>query len=282
MNDIAVLIDSGTDVPQEYIERFGMFVLPLVINYAALSYRDRVDITPEQVIDRLELEIPKTSLPSITDAVVMLKRIAKKGYHHVVVVTISSGLSGTHNLLRVAAEQVPALDVRLIDTKNIGIGAGITAIRAGELVEQGLAIDEVESALKVNIKKTKIFFCVSTLKYLQKGGRIGLVTAAVGALLGIQPVISCNDDGIYYTAKKVRGNKQAIETAVAMTEELAKNQKRFDLLVAHAGAEEKARQIMQELSTRIKGYTRLIFAPVSPALAVHTGPGLIGVGLQVY
>lgn len=282
MHDIAILIDSGTDVPQEYIESYGMFVLPLIINYAALSYRDRVDITPEQVIDRLELEIPKTSLPSITDAVVMLKRIAKKGYRHVVAVTISSGLSGTHNLLRVAAEQVPELDVRLIDTKNIGIGAGVTAIRAAELIEQALNIDEVEAALKANLKKTKIFFCVSTLKYLQKGGRIGLVTAAMGTLLGIQPVISCNDDGIYYTVKKVRGAKQAIETAIGLTEELAGNHKRFDLLVAHAGAEERARQIMQDLAGRVKGYTRLIFAPVSPALAVHTGPGLIGMGVQVY
>ena len=279
MNKIAILIDSGTDVPQEYVEKYGMYMLSLNIQYEDACYRDRVDITPQEVMDRLETEIPKTSLPSPAETQELLKKIYDDGYRQVLAVTISSGLSGTNNMLRLMAEECEeGMDVRVIDTKNIGIGAGVTAIRAAELVAEGKTLDETVEALNAMIPNTKVFFCVDTLKYLQKGGRIGLVTAKVGTLLGIRPIISCNEEGIYYTVQKARGVKAALTGALDQVVKAAEGFKKVRLLVAHAGAEERARLMAEELGKRIKG--EIIFAPVSPALVVHTGPGLLGVGVQ--
>ena len=282
MKNIAILTDSGTNVPQEYVERYGIHVLPLGINYAALSYRDRVDITAEQVIDRLDLEVPKTSLPSVEEVLFTLRQIRAQGIRQVLAVTISSGLSGTYSMFRMVAKEFEELDVRVIDTRNIGIGAGAAVIRAAELAARGLGLDDVEKRIRSGLQRTRVFFCVDTLKYLQKGGRIGLVTAAVGSLLGIRPVISCNDDGVYYMVKKARGAKAALDAAMDQVVRLAEGQSRFDLLVAHAGAEKRANAAAAALAEKLPNHRTLIFTPVSPALVVHTGPGLVGIGIYAY
>ena len=278
MSEIAILIDSGTDVPQEYVTKYGMYMLPLTINYEDRTYHDRVDITSEEVMERLETEIPKTSLPSMGDTHALLRRIYDDGFRKVLIITISSGLSGTFNMMRLVAEEIDDMDIRLIDTKNIGIGAGVTAIRAAELIEEGKSLDEIEDTLNRLIIRTKVFFCVDTLKYLQKGGRIGLVTAAVGTLLGIRPVISCNEDGVYYTVHKARGAKAAVETSMKYLADIADGCEKFRVLVAHVGQPERAEKIADALKSRLN--CEVIVAPISPALAVHTGPGLLGVGIQ--
>ncbi len=278
MSRIAIFVDSGTDVPEEYIRRYGIYMLPLTIQYEHQCFHDRVDITPEEVMQRLETEIPKTSLPSMGEAQDLFRKIHADGFRQVLVVTISSGLSGTCNLLRLAAAEMPDMDIRLVDTKNIGIGAGITAIRAAELAEQGKTMDEILPILEKLIRQTKVYFCVDTLRYLQKGGRIGLVSAAVGTLLGIRPVISCNEEGIYYTVHKARGARAAVSSAVRCVLEAAQGHSNLRVLVAHTGAPEQAAKLAEELKAHLD--CQLIIAPISPALVVHTGPGLLGVGVQ--
>ena len=279
MNDIAVLFDSGTDVPQEYVEKYGMYMLPLTISYEQGTYHDRVDIEPQQVIDRLKEEIPKTSLPSMGEAADLFRSMEEKGIRQVICVTISSGLSGTNHMLQVVAADFPQMDIRVVDTKNIGIGAGITAIRAAELIAEGKNLEETVAELERLVSSTKVFFCVETLEYLQKGGRIGLVTAKVGTLLGIRPIISCNDQGIYYTVQKARGAKAAFDGVINQVVKAAAGHRKVRLLVAHAGAEDKARAAAEKFRETMD--FEIVFAPVSPALVVHTGPGLLGVGYQI-
>jgi DegV family protein with EDD domain len=277
---IAILTDSGTDTPPEYIEKYNIFVAPLVINYKEGEYRDRIDITPEEVAKRLATEIPKTSLPSggvITD---ILEKVKEQGYEKLLVITISSGLSGTFGLMKVVSENFKGLDIRFVDTKNIGLGAGLTVVRACELIEKGLDIDEIEPKLQSALKNTKLFFCVATLEYLKKGGRIGLVTGIVGTALGIKPVISCNEDGIYYTAKISRGRQKSLESACDMIEEYSKGSPRYNLAVAHAGAPEEAASMAEAMKKRLGGIVNVFFGQISPSLVVHTGPAVIGIGLQ--
>jgi len=283
MRDIAILVDSGTDVPKELVERYGIFVLPLMVNYEAMSFRDGVDITTDQVIDRLDMEIPRTSLPSPASVIAALREIYERGIRQVMAVTISSGLSGVYNLVRVVAQEFEGLDIRVLDTKNIGIGAGMIAVRAAEYAETGMTMDELERRLGELVVSTKVFFCIPSLKFLQRGGRIGRVNAAVGTLLGIRPVIACDEKGVYYTVKKARGEAAAIETAVSLAAaEAIKAPRKFRLAVTYSGSSGPARRVFEELERRVPGAARAFFGSVSSALAVHTGPGLIGVGVQTY
>lgn len=282
MRNVAIVVDSGTDIPKKYRERYGIFELPLHIQYEALSYRDKIDITTEQVIDRLEMEIPRTSLPSVGEILLLLRKIRAKGFRDVIVVTISSALSGTCGILRMAAREAKGLRVRVVDSKSISLGAGITAIRAAELAESGMTMEQILPRLQLAIEQTKVFLCADTLKYMQKSGRINARTAAMGTIFGIRPIFSCNAEGAYYAVGKVRGSREVVDALVEQVAAAVGEAKRFDLVVAHICAKKRAKELEKALRQRLPGCGRLIVTQVGPALAVHSGPGLIGAGVQVF
>lgn len=277
---IAILVDSGCDVPLEYRDRYKMYVAPLTIIYKDREYQDGVEIDPATVYSRLSEEIPSTSLPSPAVVSALFKQIKADGYDKVIVVVISSGLSGTFNTLSSFGPQPEGLEAYYVDTKNIGIGSGFAAIRAGELIGQGLPFAEVCSQVETAVKNTRLFFCVSTLEYLIKGGRIGLVAGVAGMLLNVKPVISCNEDGIYYTVGKARGREKSLELALQKAVEFAEGAKEFNIAVVQGAAEAEGKALMASMKKRLPDFRYAIEEQLTPALVVHTGPGLIGVGVQ--
>ncbi|HZL05816.1 MAG TPA: DegV family protein [Coriobacteriia bacterium] len=277
---IAILVDSGSDVPMEYRDRYSMYVAPLTIIYKDAEYRDGVDIQPEDVFRRFAEEIPSTSLPSPSAVVETFRQIRADGYEKVIVVAISSGLSGTYEMLRSHGPAPEGLEAYYVDTKNIGIGSGFSAIRAGELIETGLPFTDVCRKVEEAAQHTKLFFCVSTLKYLAKGGRIGLVAARVGTILDLKPVISCNEDGVYDTVAKARGRKRSLRLALEKTVEAAAGATEYNITVMHGAAKEEADELLAALKERLPNSRYAVEGQITPALVVHTGPGLIGVGVQ--
>jgi DegV family protein with EDD domain len=277
---IAILVDSCTDVPKEYRDRYHMYVVPLTIIYKDAEYRDGVDIQPEDVFARFADEIPSTSLPSPATIAEVFARIKADGYDKVIAVLISSGLSGTYELIRGFGPAPEGLETCYVDTRNIGIGSGFTAIRAGELIAQGLPFAEVCRQVEVAARHTKLFFCVSTLEYLVKGGRIGLVSGMVGTILDLKPVISCNDAGVYHTVAKARGRKKSLDLALEKAVEFAAGAKQYNITVMHGAAKEEADKLLEALKARLPDFGYAVEGQITPALVVHTGPGLIGIGVQ--
>ncbi|MEA5075346.1 MAG: DegV family protein [Coriobacteriia bacterium] len=277
---IAILVDSGSDVPREYREKYHMYVAPLTIIYKDREYQDGVDIDPQAVYDRFAEEIPSTSLPSPAVVTGLFKQIKADGYDKVIVVAISSGLSGTFNMLTNFGPSPEGLEAHYVDTKNIGIGSGFAAIRAGELIEQGLPFDEVCRGVEDAVRNTTLFFCVSTLEYLVKGGRIGLVAGMVGQLLNVKPVIACNEDGIYYTVGKARGREKSLRLALEKAVEFAEGATEYNIAVVQGAAEDEGTALMAAMKKRLPDFRYAIEEQLTPALVVHTGPGLIGIGVQ--
>jgi DegV family protein with EDD domain len=277
---IAILVDSCSDVPREYRERYGMYVVPLSIIYKDAEYRDGVDIQPEEVFARFAEEIPSTSLPSPATVAEVFRQIKADGYEKVIAVLISSGLSGTYELVRSFGDAPEGLEAYYVDTKNIGIGSGFSAIRAGELIEAGLPFTEICREVEVAARNTKLFFCVSTLEYLIKGGRIGQVAGMVGTILDLKPVISCNEDGIYYTVAKARGRKKSLKLALDKAIEFAAGAEQYSITVMHGAAQSEADELLASMKTLLPEYRYAIEGQITPALVVHTGPGLIGIGVQ--
>lgn len=277
---IAILVDSGSDVPKEYREKYGMYLIPLTIIYKDAEYRDGIDIQAEDVYERFAQEIPSTSLPSPSTVAEAFKQIKADGYEKVIAVTISSGLSGTHETVRSFGPNPEGLEAYYVDTKNIGIGSGFSAIRAGELIEKGLSFDEVCKGVEYAAKHTKLYFCVSTLEYLVKGGRIGRVAGMLGQILDLKPVISCDEDGIYYTVAKARGRKKSLKLALDKAVEFANGAKDYSITVMHGMAKEEADELLRELKSQLANFRISIEGQITPALVVHTGPGLIGIGVQ--
>jgi DegV family protein with EDD domain len=279
-NKIALIIDSGTDVPPEIIERYGMYVLPITINFSDGSYRDKIDIRPEEVYRRLAVEIPTSSQPTPYEISEVLSRAVEDGYDKAVIVTISSGLSGTHDNVTSIARERTDVECLVVDTLNIGLGAGFTAIAAGAMIADGVPFDQLEAKLTRRAKDTKIFFGVETLKYLKAGGRIGEVTYLVGNLLGIRPIITCGADGRYHIAQKARGRTASIKRMLDLAREVAATFRDYNLAVVHGDAEREMQQILLDVRTLFPRVREVFTGQISPALVVHTGPGLLGIGVQ--
>lgn len=278
---IAILVDSGCDVPSTLAQANNIYEIPLKIIYKEKSFTDKVTITAKEIYDRLPIEIPKTSLPEGAVIQDIFKKILSDGYEQLIAVTISSGLSGTFNAVRLIAQDFPQLETFLFDTKNIGIGAGVHAIMAAEMIAEGASFEQITTTLSNNIDKSKLFFSVATLEYLQKGGRIGLVSAVLGNALKLNPIITCNEDGIYHTVAKSRGRKKSLEKTVSLVKEFVGNHQKVRLLVAHGDAEKEALALVHVLKTAIPQASEVLVDQISPALVVHTGPGLIGLGAQL-
>lgn len=278
---IAILTDSGTDVPPELVEQYGIYVIPLKIIYKDRTYTDKVDISPEEVYERLPIEVPSTSLPDGEAITEIFDQIKSDGYERVLAITISSGLSGTFNIVRLISESIPALDIFCRDTKNIGIAAGLQVIAAAKMLDEGISWEALKEKTAANAARGRIFFNVATLEYLQKGGRIGLVAAVLGTALKLNPIISCNEEGIYYTVAKARGRKKSLEKTFNLIKEYVGNHKNIALAVAHGQAEEDAKDFYQKLKEAFPQAKEILFGTISPALVVHTGPGLLGIGVQI-
>ncbi|WP_071130923.1 DegV family protein [Enterococcus timonensis] len=278
---IALLVDSGCDLPEKFVKRDDVFVLPLKISFHDGHFLDGVDITGDEVLARLSQEVPKTALPDGQMIFDTLEKICQKGFEKVIAITISAGLSGTNNAVRLQLAEFPQLETLLVDTKNIGIGAGFSAILACELIDKGASFEEISTQINKAVPKSKIFFSVATLEYLKKGGRIGLVSAILGNALSLKPVISCNDEGVYYTVTKTRGLNKSREKLRQLILERVPQKGQFRFAVAMAGAKEEAAAAYAWLKEKFPE-TEVIYAPISPALSVHTGPGLLGIGIQEF
>ena len=279
-NRIALVVDSCTDDPPEDVERYGMYVVPLQVNYEHETYLDKVTITPQQVYDRFAEEVPTTSTPTPAVAREVLERVAADGYGQAVVVSISSGLSATYDLMRSVASGVAGLECAIVDTKNIGMGAGLVALAVARMLASGASLDDVRRESPRLVEDTKVFFCVDTLEYLHKGGRIGNVTYAVGSLLDMRPVITCNEQGVYTTVTKAKGRRQSLKKAMAVAEKFAAGFARCTMAVVTGDAVEEAAAVRAELGERVPNVDTWYEGQISPVLVVHTGPGLIGIGVQ--
>lgn len=277
---IAILVDSGVDIPAKLVKEYNLYVAPLKIVYKANDYSDGVDITAEEVYSRLDTEIPTTSLPSGSQIQEIFQQIKSDGYEKVLAVTISSGLSGTYNAIRMLAEQQDILDIFVLDTKNIAISSGFNAIQAAEYIKEGMDWNTLTKTVSENIANSKIFICLSTLEYLQKGGRIGLVASILGSTLSLKPIISCNEGGIYYTAAKIIGRRRSLNKALELAIDFIGDAEKYNLGVVHGAAEKDANRIKEILISRLPNSSIFAEGQISPALGVHTGPGTIGIVVQ--
>jgi DegV family protein with EDD domain len=275
MAKIAIVSDSTSDLTLEMITRYNIRILPLRVIYTDGEYKDRVDITPEEIYSRFKQEIPSTSLPSPQDSVDLFNQLKQEGYTHAIVVTISSGISGTMNMIRNIADNFEGLVFEIIDSKSLSMGSGFAIIEGAKELEKANNFEKTVNRIKAVLNSTTIYYVVKTLEYLKKGGRIGKVEGTIGELLSIKPIISINEDGVYYSFKKVRGRSRSIEELLEIAKEKAK-ERLVNIAVAHGDAFEEAQELLKKIK-ELKNIKETVFTQISPVLVVHTGPGLIGI-----
>lgn len=282
MNDqrIAILTDTGTNVPADFVAAHDIRQVPLMVNYSDGAFRSEVDITTDEVIDRFATEIPTTSLPSPNDIKVALDKAHADGYEKAVFVTISSGLSATNATVELVASQMGDFPVAVIDTKSIGVAAGLVVMAAARMVEGGVPFDQLKGKLTLLSADTRVYFTVKDLYYLRHGGRINEATYRLGSVLNLKPVFYCDAEGKYATVKKCRGWEKALAAELAFVQEQAKKYEKVTCAVCCTKAEDRLDEIAAKMRATIPNMADVIKSGISPDLVVHTGPSLVGMAVQ--
>lgn len=279
MEKIALITDSASDISIEMLNENKIKLLPFKVIYSDGEYEDRIEITPQMMYDRLKIEIPKTSLPSIEKMTNVFKEAIAEGCTHAIIITISAAFSGTYNAVRLVSEDFPEIKTFIFDSKTLTMAEGAMVLEAAKLIKQGKSFEEITEILPTYREKIDLFFTIDTLEYLQKGGRIGKVAGTVGELLNLKPIITVADDGTYRTAAKVRGSKQSVSKLTDIFKSYLEKGKYKAWILDGNGLDK-----VQSLYDAIKDLPNVVECKVAgtigPALGVNTGPGLVGLAIE--
>lgn len=274
MQKIALITDSSCDLDKETLEKFNIKMLPVRIVYKDAEYLDKIELSSEEMYNRLAEEVPTTSLPDVGYSHKVLEQIVNDGFTHVIVATVSSKLSGTFNSLRLIGEEFEELKFHYFDTRTLGYPVGAIAIQIAKLIEAKESFEEIVSKLESIRERVHGYITFSTLEYLIKGGRIGRVTGTIGKVLDLKPIVSSNEEGVLYNFSKARGRKKAIsKMKEILNDYLDKGKCRVWVLSGHAL--EEATAFFEDFKAH-SNITEISLEQIGAGMGVHTGPGALG------
>lgn len=278
MSKVGIIIDTACDLPKEAYEELNVAMLPLWVHFSDKSYRDQVDIEKDEFYRLLDKEFPKTSTPSPMEIKKIIDKEFASGADEVIIITLSSRLSGANNLANLVAMDYDG-KVKVFDTKNIAIGSGFYAYRAADLRDAGHSADEIIKIMEGDraTMKSRTYFVIPELTNLINGGRIGKVKGVIGQLLHIKPIITCDADGVYYDTDKVRGFAKAQRRLVDKIKDELKDTKDYYLSICHGANPEALEAVKEALKDEVARAKIYVEEQIAPTLAVHTGRGLVGV-----
>ncbi len=281
MEKIAIVVDSATDLSENLTRGHKIFQIPLQINIDGESFIAGRNITGEEVFVALEAgKKIHSSLPTGQDILTVFEEVKTEGYTHAIVFTVTSAMSGTHNVIKNFAEEFEGLTIHVVDTLSISLGSGYPALKAEEMVQAGKTFDEIIEYSEANKGAANIFFTLESLSYLRQGGRIGAVEASVASVLNIRPIISVSDEGVYYTVGKSRGYKRAIFKAIDAAYEFVKDLDNYRVVLLHADSKEDFEKIHAYAKKKFDKAGEILIERISPALSVHSGREGFGLGVS--
>ena len=278
---VAVVTDSGADIPEDEMDRLDIHMVPLRVHFGDQGYLDRVGMTPEEFYDELlrNPHHPKTSQPPPGDFRRQFEFLASH-YAAVVSVNLTRKVSGTCASAESAAARVSAHGkVTVLDSENASLGEGLVAMYAAECAQAGYDAAGVISATRAVLPRTRTFGLVGSLEYSVRGGRVPRWVKNVADALGLMPVLH-NRDGKVTAGGVLFGRSNLREKFARHVRRRMRSDRKYRVLVGHANAEADGRWLLEQFGGDNVVYRRLL--PVGTAFGVHGGPGLLVVGLQEY
>ena len=279
MPGIAIITDSCASIPDAILKQLNIHTVAYYIHRGQEVLYDLVTIQRQEFLEWLVTAktLPTTASPGPGDYFKAYEDIASQGVDEIISIHMTSKGSGAYQAATVAQsmvqEQMPDVRVEVVDTQNVSLCQGWMAIEAARSAIAGASLDDILARIKDMMIVTRMIQTADTLKYLYMGGRIGMAQRLVGSLLNIKPLIGM-EDGVIVPLGTARSRHQAY-TAMADLVEEAVGKGKVKMAYVHAGAVEEVVKIKEIVETRFDVVESFI-AELSPALAVHTGPGTVG------
>lgn len=263
-----VVTDSTADVPAEWIERYGIRVVPLTVLFGQEAFRDRIDLNDEQFFGRLRAaeRLPTTSAPSPGAFAEVFERLSGE-CDGVISIHIGRTLSGTVEAARLGAAGLNGFPVHVIDSGSVTMTVGFLAQVAAEAPDLEKALQRVRERLG----RQKVLALLDTLRYIEMGGRVSRAQAMLGTMLDLKPILSLRG-GEIKSVDRVRTRGKALTRLVQLLKQDLPLER---LAVMHAQAPTEAERLRVELAAELP-QVEVVIGQIGCVLATHTGPGAVG------
>lgn len=280
MKKIGLIVDSTFNMDEAYVKAHQIEVVSLSVLVDDNVYLDGLSITNEQLLGFMESNHKvMTSQPTPESFVKAVETQFAKGFDQVLVLTISSGLSGTLNSANLALQSLDetAKDVRVVDSRQCAFGSEYIAEKAIELIKSGIELDQLKAKLEKIASEVSLWFTVDNLNALVKSGRLSKVQAVIGNALKIKPILKFSNNKLDL-GHKVRSAQKVFEY---MAEEVAKLAEKGKVIIriSHVSTPEKAEALKNYIMEKVNNVSIKLVKPITTVVSVHIGRG--GMGMAV-
>ncbi len=276
---VKIISDSTCDLSQALLETYDVSILPLKILLGDREYKDGEEITPEEIYRWSEENrtTPKTAAPSLEQTTALFAPYVKEG-REIVCFSISESMSSSYNVMRLAAEELDAVDrIRVIDSANLSTGIGLLVIEAAILAGQGLSAEEIARRMEELKPKVRASFVVDTLTFLHRGGRCSGLAALAGSALKLHPKIEVAD-GAMGSTKKYRGSLDKVILHYVTDLENALRSARTDrVFITHSGCDREIVEQVRRYLESLGVFDQILETRAGGVISSHCGPGTLGV-----
>ena len=276
---IKIISDSTCDLSKDLIEKYDIAILPLHIHLGEEEYQDGVTITPDEIYEWADANktTPKTSAPSIEDAIELIKPYVDNG-DEIIYFSISKEMSTSINVINLAADELEATDrIHVIDSANLSTGVGLLVLEAATMAREGMNANDIVAKIEELKPLVRASFVVDTLTYLHRGGRCSSVAALAGGVLKLHPKIVV-EDGKMSATKKYRGKMDSVILSYAKEmEEDLKNAKTDRVFITHSGCDEAIIQSVYSYLEELNVFKEIIITRAGSVISSHCGYGTLGV-----
>jgi DegV family protein with EDD domain len=277
MSKVAIITDSTSYIPEHIRNEKNIVMIPLNVIFGNETYKEEAEIKVDDFYDMVGREeaLPKTSQPSIGELVGLLEELSLK-YEEAVMITLSSGISGTYQSAVAAGDMVEGIKLHVFDSEISCSPQGFYVLKAAELAEVGASGEEIMNHLQL-IKDRKIpaYFLVDDLNHLHRGGRLNTAQLFVGNLLQIKPILHFDDKKIV-PFEKVRTKKKALKRIFDLMDESLDVDDKVTISVIHARREDDAIEIAAELREKFVN-ADVSISYFGPVIGTHLGEGSLGI-----
>ena len=276
---VKIIADSTCDLSKDLLEKYDISILPLHILLGEDEYRDGVNILPKEIYDWSDAHktTPKTSAPSIEEAMELLKPYVDEG-REVVCFSISEEMSACGNVMRMAAEELSGTQlVKVVNSGSLSTGIGLLVVEAAIMAKDGKNAETITKRMEELKPLVRASFVVDTLVYLHRGGRCSGLAAMAGGVLKLHPRIVV-ENGKMHPGKKYRGQlNKVIMSYVMDMEEALKQAKEDRVFITHSGCD---RELVEQVRTYLKSlehFDEIHETIAGGVISSHCGPGTLGV-----
>ena len=280
MNEFVIVSDSTVDLPKEYLQSKQVPIISLSYIMDGVTYEEMDGLSHKEFFEKLRAgSLPTTSQINPEQAREALEPFAKEG-KDILYIGFSSGLSGSYNSVRMAAEDLkeeyPDINIIAIDSLCACMGEGLLLYKALELKEHGMSMEEIAKWVEAN----KLHIChnvtVDDLNHLHREGRISKTTAVVGSMIKIKPIIHMSDEGKLVVIGKERGRKKSL---VSIVDRMEKQMQGYDndiVMITHGDCIEDAEFVKKQVEERF-GIHNVMINGIGSVIGSHTGAGVVAV-----